>query len=339
MPLRPATHVSLARLVAGGVDVPFRELATIGLELAHGFLLLHNDGLCYRDISFANVFFDPSSGHVLICDNDNVGIDGMSTSAIRGTPYFMAPEIVRNEALPSRNTDLWSLAVLLFYILMVHHPLEGRRALEYTCWDEAAMLDVFGADPRFIFNPADTSNEPVPGEHDNALIFWDLYPQFLRDLFVQAFTDGITDPENGRVRESVWRAAMARLRDSVMYCQRCGRQNLYDQARSEFACWSCREEIRLPPRLLIGRHAIVLNHDTRLWSHHLLRDYDFATAVAEVARHPSDPTIWGLRNVSSATWSISAPDATHDTVPPGRSVTLSDGVSIEFGSASGRIVV
>jgi hypothetical protein len=339
MELRPASHVGLSTLVRGAVDVSFRELATIGLELAHGFLLLHNDGLCYRDISFGNVFVEPATGHVLICDNDNVGVDGASTSAVRGTPYFMAPEIVRNAAVPSRNTDLWSLAVLLFYVLMVHHPLEGRHALDYTCWDESAMIEVFGNHPRFIFDPDDDTNAPVPGEHDNALIFWPLYPQFLRDLFVQAFTVGIDDPENGRVRESVWRAAMARLRDTIMYCHRCGRQNFYDIERTEFVCWSCGEVILLPPRLEFGRHPIVLNHDTRLYAHHLRRDYDFAEPVAEVARHPADPSIWGLRNLGSASWTIRTADGTEGIVPPGTAATLTDGLAIDFGPASGTIVV
>ena len=39
----------------------------------------------------------------------------------------MAPEIVRGQAKASTETDLFSLAVLLFYMLFMHHPLEGAR--------------------------------------------------------------------------------------------------------------------------------------------------------------------------------------------------------------------
>jgi serine/threonine protein kinase len=52
-----------------------------------------------------------------------------SALGIRGTDRFMAPEIVRGEALPSVKTDPYSLSVLLFYLLMVHHPLAGRRPI------------------------------------------------------------------------------------------------------------------------------------------------------------------------------------------------------------------
>jgi hypothetical protein len=40
------------------VEPSVRALATVALNLAQGFLQLHARGLCYRDISFGNVFFD-----------------------------------------------------------------------------------------------------------------------------------------------------------------------------------------------------------------------------------------------------------------------------------------
>ena len=63
------------------------------------------------------MFFDPDTGDVLICDNDNVSANGIDNSSVYGTPRFMAPEIVMGQAKPSRNTDLYSLAVLLFYMV------------------------------------------------------------------------------------------------------------------------------------------------------------------------------------------------------------------------------
>src|SRR5581483_632859 len=127
MPLREARYRGIIDLMKRRVEPSFRALATAGLELAHSYLQLHARGLCYRDISFGNVFFDPESGEVLICDNDNVAVDGQASAGVLGTPRFMAPEVVRGEALPSTQTDLFSLAVLLFYLFMVHHPLEGAR--------------------------------------------------------------------------------------------------------------------------------------------------------------------------------------------------------------------
>jgi serine/threonine protein kinase len=345
MPLREARYKSIVDMMKRRVEPSFRALATAALELSHSYLQLHAKGLCYRDISFGNAFFDPDSGEVLICDNDNVAVDGAAESSVYGTPRFMAPEIVRGEAQPSTQTDLFSLSVLLFYMFMMHHPLEGKKELEIKCLDLPAMRKLYGTEPLFIFDPVDTSNAPVPAHHKNALLFWAVYPQFLRELFTRAFTDGIRDPKHGRVRESNWRAAMVRLRDSIIYCGHCNAENFYDpEALSASngtpgACWSCRQALRLPPRLRIGREVVMLNHDTRLFLHHVDDEekYNFNQAIATVTRHPTDPNIWGLKNLSQHNWSSTSMSGEVRDVWPGRSVTLAVGTKINFGRITGEI--
>lgn len=345
MPLRELRYKGIVDLMKRRIEPTFRALATAGLELSHSYLQLHAEGWCYRDISFGNVFFDPDTGAVLICDNDNVTVDGEAEGGVLGTPRFMAPEVVRGEALPSTQTDLFSLSVLLFYVLMVHHPLEGKRELEIHCLDLPAMTKLYGTDPLFIFDPDDDSNRPVPGYQDNVLAFWPIYPQFLRDLFTQAFTGGLRDPQNDRVRESEWRAAMVRLRDSIVYCAHCGAENFYDAGALKASggkpgsCWACRKEIRLPPRMRIEKNIVMLNHDTRLYPHHIddQRMYDFAQPVAAMTQHPQDPDVWGLKNVGDEKWVITTAGGTIKDVEPGHSVRLAVGTKVNFGQVEGEI--
>ena len=345
MPLRDPHYKGIVDLMKRRIEPGFRALTTAGLELSHSYLQLHAEGLCYRDISFGNVFFDPDTGDVLICDNDNVAVDDEAEGGVLGTPRFMAPEVVRGDALPSTQTDLFSLAVLLFYMFMVHHPLEGRRELEIHCLDLPAMTKLYGTDPLFIFDPDDDSNGPVPGYHDNVLAFWPIYPRFLRELFTHAFTEGIRDPQNGRVRESEWRAAMVRLRDSIVYCAHCGAESFYDadelrdSGGKPGSCWSCRVEVQLPPRIRIGNGIVMLNHDTQLFPHHVddQRLYDFSQPVAAVTQHPQDPSIWGLKNLSGEKWVITTADGAIQDVGPGRSVRLAVGVKVNFGKTEGEI--
>ena len=157
MPLREDRFVGITDLVTRRVVPTYRALVTAGFELAHNYRQLHAEGFCYRDISFGNVFFDPENGEVRICDNDNVSINGQG-GAIVGTIRFMAPEIVRGEAGPTTQTDLFSLAVLLFYMLVNHHPLEGEKEAQIRALDLPAMTRLYGDDPIFIFDPNDTSN-------------------------------------------------------------------------------------------------------------------------------------------------------------------------------------
>jgi eukaryotic-like serine/threonine-protein kinase len=346
MQLRPARFKNIVDLMKRRIEPTFRALATAGFNLSHNYLLLHAQGLCYRDISFGNAFFDPTTGDVLICDNDNVAVDGAATLGVLGTPRFMAPEVVRGEARPSTQTDLFSLAVLIFYMLMVHHPLEGKKETEIKCLDLAAMNKLYGTDPLFIYHPNDNSNAPVPGLHENALAFWRIYPQFLRQLFTQAFTEGLQNPL-ARVRESEWRAGCVRLRDAILYCSHCASENFYDAEQLKTTqgdpglCWACAAQLQLPPRIRIDRTIVMLNYDTKLFPHHVDQGklYDFTSPMADITQHPMQMGVWGLRNLSQQKWVSTTADGKVQDVEPNRSVTLRVGTRIQFGNTEGEIRV
>ena len=342
MALREPRYKGIADLLVRRVTPSFRSLATAGIHVADGFLQLHARGLCYRDISHGNVFFDPDTGEVLICDNDNVA-PNRTKGGILGTPRFMAPEVVRGKARPSTQTDLFSLAVLLFLMLVNHHPLEGKKETSIHCFDLPAMTKLYGSEPVFIFDPVDKSNQPIAGFHDNALAFWPLYPAFLKELFTRSFTDGIKDPDHGRVRETTWRAAMSRLRDAILYCG-CGAENFYDTdaiktAGRSRSCWKCGRALQLPPRMRIGKSIVMLNHDAKLYGHHLddTTPFDFTKPAAEVTRHPTDPGRWGLKNLTSDRWTAISADGTSRDVQPGKNVPLAVGTKIHFGKTEGEI--
>ena len=154
----------------------------------------------------------------------------------------------------------------------------------------------------------------MPGIHDNALAFWRIYPQFLRDIFTRAFTDGDARPApRARARERVARRDGALARRDLLLPALLARKLLRRPRRSKARggdpglCWSCAAELRLPPRIRIGKSVVMLNHDTQLFPHHVddERLYDFSRPVAAVAAHPTNPNVWGLKNLSQDKWVIS----------------------------------
>jgi DNA-binding helix-hairpin-helix protein with protein kinase domain len=347
MKLREKRFRGLNEWLNRDVNPSFAALATTGFELADNMLLLHaQKGLCYRDINYNNVFFDPATGEIRICDNDNVDVN-LQPGEIGGTPKFMAPEIVRGEALPTIDTDRYSLAVLLFLLFMVHHPLDGALERAVRCLDVPAMRKLYGTEPVFIFDPADDSNRPVPGPdgQQNPLAYWPIYPKFLRDLFTRAFTDGLRDPKNGRVMESEWCAAMARLRDSLMHCPRCRAENFYDADALKAAggrppsCWNCRTDFRLPYRIRLGQNVVILGPRARLFPHHVdpLRKVEFTAPVAEVTPHPAEPEVLGLTNLAEARWIVTGPDHAIQEVGRGQTCRLVHGATIQFGPSAGEV--
>jgi len=343
MPLRELRFHRMTDIVARRIEPSFRSLATIGYRLADSFLELHAKGLCYCDLSWGNVFLDPVKGDIAICDNDNVIPTG-EKPAILGTPEFMAPEVVVGAAHPSGDTDKFSLAVLLFYLFYIDHPLKGKKEADIKCFDIHAGNRLFGEDPVYIFDPSDSSNRPVPGIHDNAIAFHKIYPECFRKMLEKSFTAGLRDV-HGRVTENEWKQTMARLYDSIFYCSHCSAENFYDpetirqNGGAPPTCWSCDHSTMLPFRLRIDKSVVLLNHDTALLPHHLGHSKEFVpeNPVARVNRHPQDPTVWGLRNESTDKWVATLPNGSTIDVEPGKNVRLATGTRIQFGKVEGEI--
>ncbi|WP_232681703.1 hypothetical protein [Nocardioides sp. R-C-SC26] len=333
MHVRDPRYLELSYLLSN-VDRDGRPLnvsfaATINLcrQVAFSFLRLHARGLCYRDISFGNVFFEPATGDVLICDNDNVGVDD-GTGRVLGTPYFMAPEVVADTTyatLPSTATDRHSLAVLLFYALFLGHPLEGARTAS-GLRDGAWLQHHFGRGALFCQHPDDSGNRPPSIVQQ----YWDLYPAFLRELFTQAFVAGLWEPAR-RVTEGQWIKAMDRLGDAMTTCPHCPVTNFWDPAEPDTLCRACGGPLAPAFVLRVGRRTVAVSPLAVLRTDHLDSGVDAPVAVGRVRAHPHDPARWGLLNVSAEPWTITYPDGREFRIDPELTTELVDGARLLIG--------
>lgn len=338
MPLRPENYKGIIDMMKRRAEPSFEALCRAAFNLTKGYRDLHSMGYCYRDISFGNVFFNPDTGDVLICDNDNVSYDG-AVSGVYGTARFMAPEIVNGKAKPSTNTDLFSLAVLLFYMFMLNHPLEGKLEANIKCLDYLAMNRLYGTHPVFIFDPNDTSNRPLEGYQDNALIYWKIYPKQLRDMFTKAFTVGIHEP-NKRVTEAEWLDVFANLMSGIQNCQKCDAEVFFDTEKVEknenHICWSCNNKVKMPHILKAGKSIVLLKEDAKIYSHYIKGDRDMTTVVGKVVQNPKNPSLYGIKNESKDNWTYIKEDGTQIPVAPGRSAAIAKNSKINFGQIIGE---
>ena len=340
MPLRSANYKSIVDMMKRRAEPSFYALCRAAYNLTNGYKKLHSMGYSYRDISFGNLFFDPANGDVLICDNDNVAANGVDNSSVYGTPRFMAPEIVVGKAKPSRNTDLFSLAVLLFYMFMMGHPLEGKLEAKIKCMDIHAMNKLYGSDPVFIYDPVNKTNRPVSGYQDNVIIYWNgIYPQALYDLFTQSFTIGLKHP-NKRVTENQWLNVFANMITGITQCPTCGAEVFFDENKVNLqvahTCWNDETVVKMPARMIIGKSSVLLNKNAKIYSHHINSDYDMETVVGTVVQNPNNPKIWGIRNESTLNWTYIKSDGTQIPVANGRSAQIMPDVKINFGNALGE---
>jgi DNA-binding helix-hairpin-helix protein with protein kinase domain len=322
MPLRPTSFVGAHEHAAGRLEIGLRQVLRACFFLAEAFHALHLKGLCYKDVSLGNLFLEPESGRILICDNDNVDVDGTGLGAVLGTPGFMAPEILMGQARPGADSDLFSLAVLLFRLLTRHDPLKGQMELEIRCLDEPARRRLCGEDPVFIFDPVDGRNRPDPIEHGAALITWPIYPRPLQQLFEQTFCRGMKQPSR-RALTGQWKQELSRCLDRRLLCPACRQENFQGYGESVL-CWSCGAPLREGMALRLPRGLVLAAPDNELQPHHFdpLASEDLRRPLARVVAHPGDARLLGLRNLSATAWSADRSDGLQVPVEPGKSCNL-----------------
>lgn len=79
-------------------------------QILSGLVYLHNKNTVHRDIKGANILVDPN-GRVKVADFGMAKhITGQSSPlSLKGSPYWMAPEVIRNANGCSLAVDIWSL--------------------------------------------------------------------------------------------------------------------------------------------------------------------------------------------------------------------------------------
>jgi eukaryotic-like serine/threonine-protein kinase len=99
-----------------------REAAVIGLDLCGALAAVHFAGLVHRDIKAQNVMRETGGRNVLMDFGTGEEINQANGSRLAGTPLYLAPEVFAGKAA-STASDLYSLGVLLFYLVTGQFPI------------------------------------------------------------------------------------------------------------------------------------------------------------------------------------------------------------------------
>ena len=126
---------TLATLLLQNGPLAAREAAVIGLDVCNAVAATHSFGLLHRDIKTKNVMREDGGRIVLLDfglsqDLHDASLAGPA-SRIRGTPLYMAPELLRGER-PSIQSDIFGIGVLLYHLVTGSYPANGRCLTEMS---------------------------------------------------------------------------------------------------------------------------------------------------------------------------------------------------------------
>jgi len=101
------------------------DAVRIGLELAGAIGAVHDAGLLHRDVKPHNIML-ARDGRVVLMDF-GTGHDARTGAphGLSGTPLYLAPELLDGRP-PSVSTDIYSVGVVLFYLLTCTYPVRGE---------------------------------------------------------------------------------------------------------------------------------------------------------------------------------------------------------------------
>ena len=166
---------------------------------------------------------------------------------VLGTKKYMAPELAMTvelplhdprKNLPNINTDLHSLAVLIYEILFLRHPLEGPRIFSENVTEDDELR--YGKSAVFIEDPKDDSNRP-----DNLWPTIDAVGEDLSTLFIRALCAGLHAPEL-RPTALEWEDALSRVLDRLIPCTNsgCWRKWFVSLGEKQAVCPYCKTPAR-----------------------------------------------------------------------------------------------
>jgi serine/threonine protein kinase len=188
-------------------------------QIVHGIEVIHQAGRIHADIAGPNIIIDKDQLRTYIVDIDGGGVINSIPAIVAGHPMWMAPELekTQNPDDVTLETDRWSLAILVHYLIIGCHPF-------HFCSD---VKDYSNYEQNWPPNPHDFDDDVVKK--------WLLWQQRvlkqigdLAELFKRCFGPGQSNPKI-RPTATEWKRHLSRLAGNktvhMELCPKCGYAN------------------------------------------------------------------------------------------------------------------
>ena len=94
-------------------------------QILQGLAYMHSRNIYHRDVKPENVIYNPQTGMVKIIDFGFACISKERLRVFCGTPSYMSPEIVGNQAYNGASADIWACGVMLYALLTGTVPFKA----------------------------------------------------------------------------------------------------------------------------------------------------------------------------------------------------------------------
>ena len=114
-----------------GRSLPESRVREIAVDLLSALHYLHQNRILHRDVKPQNVLID-AKGRAKLCDFGfarNLGLNTHVLTSIKGTPLYMAPELIEERPY-DQAADLWSVGCILYELLVGSPPFSTKNIIQ-----------------------------------------------------------------------------------------------------------------------------------------------------------------------------------------------------------------
>jgi serine/threonine protein kinase len=214
---------------------PFAKNLQLALAIVHAIYVLHSRGIIHGDLHSNNFIVKKAKGiaEVALIDMDNFNafaFKNVPEPACLGHPLYLAPELddaleSKRRAIPTLETELYAVAVLLHEILLLRHPLAGLdNSKEEYNWAKQAL--------GWPDDPARPWSKPRDiGGYPTGVLSADLMGLFRRAL-----------SKNPLIRPQVieWKKVLIQAMGRIYVCPKCRTPVIVDSSKTRCPYSKCR---------------------------------------------------------------------------------------------------
>lgn len=102
--------------------LPLDESLCLWKQICSGVRYLHSKGYCHRDLKLENVVLSETRNTVKIIDLATAATTKSPSFGLVGSVHYIAPEQVTALCYQGESVDMWSLGVIIYFLLTKKYP-------------------------------------------------------------------------------------------------------------------------------------------------------------------------------------------------------------------------
>ena len=227
----------------------FLEEMQLAITLAHAISVMHERGIAHGDLHAENLIIKRvgSVFQLHVIDLDNFNAPGMPVPPCVGHNLYMAPELRAalakgKPAIPTVESDLFALGVLMHEIVLLLHPANGND-------DTEAKFQKAMCSGRWLMDPASADRpEENLGGYPTTTLNADL---------ARLFRSAVSIDSSIRPTSDLWESELGKAFNKIYCCPKCGAPCVIDI--SKVACPVCHSPYPYLTMRLKDRRRILLS--------------------------------------------------------------------------------